>query len=179
MHNTTGEGWNPYSLYILVLSTLLCVLKTTDEVWDLFRLVSLVIKAQFWMKKTTQMRPGTHKDLSFWCKSRCFACTKRQVMPWTHRALLFRSISRCFASKNHTWGLGPIDTRSSDARHTVLHAQKDRWGLVSLEICKSGPKVAVLRANTTDEGWDRLRLVILMLSTLLYMHKTTRHVWDP
>ena len=30
MHNTTGESWNPYSLFIRVLSTLLCVLKTTD-----------------------------------------------------------------------------------------------------------------------------------------------------
>ena len=30
----TGEGWNQYSLFILVLSSQLCVLKTTDEVWD-------------------------------------------------------------------------------------------------------------------------------------------------
>ena len=41
IHNTTGEGWNPYSLFILVLSTLLCVLKTTDEDWDSYRLVGL------------------------------------------------------------------------------------------------------------------------------------------
>ena len=34
MHKTTGEGWNQYSLSILVLSMQLCVLKTTDEVWD-------------------------------------------------------------------------------------------------------------------------------------------------
>ena len=32
MHKTTGEGWNQYSLFVLVLSTLLRVLKTTDEV---------------------------------------------------------------------------------------------------------------------------------------------------
>ena len=31
---TTGEGWNQYSLFNLVLSSQLCVLKTTDEVWD-------------------------------------------------------------------------------------------------------------------------------------------------
>ena len=37
MHKTTGEGWNPYSLFILVLSTRLCVLKTTDEIWDPYR----------------------------------------------------------------------------------------------------------------------------------------------
>ena len=38
MHKTTGEGWNPYCLFILVLSTLLGVLKTTDEVWDPYTL---------------------------------------------------------------------------------------------------------------------------------------------
>ena len=68
---------------------------------------------------------------------------------------------------------------NSDASHAVLHAQNDRWGLVPLETCKSGPKVAVLQAKTTDEGWDPYRLVIVMLSTLLYMNKTTGHVWDP
>ena len=30
----TGQGWNQYSLFILVLSLQLWVLKTTDEVWD-------------------------------------------------------------------------------------------------------------------------------------------------
>ena len=34
MHKTRGDGWNQYSLFIFVLSTQLCVLKTTDEVWD-------------------------------------------------------------------------------------------------------------------------------------------------
>ena len=53
MHKTTGEGWNPYRLVILVLSTLLCVLKTTDEVWDPYRLVILVLKSLFCMHKTT------------------------------------------------------------------------------------------------------------------------------
>ena len=38
----TGEGWNQYRLFILVLSSQLCVLKTADEVWDPYRLVSLV-----------------------------------------------------------------------------------------------------------------------------------------
>ena len=33
MHKAPGEGWNQYSLFIVVQSTLLCVLKTTDEVW--------------------------------------------------------------------------------------------------------------------------------------------------
>ena len=82
-------------------------------------------------------------------------------------------------AQNDRWGLGTIETINSDASHAVLHAQNDRWGLVPLETCKSGPKVAVLQAKTTDEGWDTERLVIVMLSTLLYMHKTTGHVWDP
>ena len=34
MQKTAGEGWDQYSLFILVLSTLLCVLKTTGYVWD-------------------------------------------------------------------------------------------------------------------------------------------------
>ena len=31
-----------------------------------------------------------------------------------------------------------------------------------IETCNSGPKCAVLHAKTTDEGWDPVRLVILM-----------------
>ena len=57
----TGEGWNQYSLFILVLSTLLCVLKTTDEVWELYRHVCLVLKSLFWLQKP-QMRSGTNRD---------------------------------------------------------------------------------------------------------------------
>ena len=53
MHKMTGEGWNPYGFDILVLSTLLCVLKTTDEVWDPYRLVCLVLKSLFFLHKTT------------------------------------------------------------------------------------------------------------------------------
>ena len=50
MHKTTGEGWNPYSHFILELSTLLYVLKPTDEVWVPYRLVSLVLKSLFCMR---------------------------------------------------------------------------------------------------------------------------------
>ena len=48
----------------------------------------------------------------------------------------------------------PIESSDSGANHAVFQAQKDRWGLVPIETCNSGPKVAVLRAKTTDEGWD-------------------------
>ena len=82
MHKATGEGWNPYSLFILVLSTLYVCSKQ-------------------------QMRAGTHIDLSFWCKSRCFASTKRHVMSENHRDLLFRSISRCLHPKTTHAGWDP------------------------------------------------------------------------
>ena len=134
----TDEGWNQYSLLILELSTMLCVLKTTDEVWDPYRLVSLVLKSLFACTKL-EMRAGTHIDLSFGCKSRYFAFTKGQVRCGTHRDLYFWSKSRCFASKNHTWGLGPMEISNSDANHAVLHAQNDRSCLGLLETCYSGP----------------------------------------
>ena len=57
----TDEGWNQYIPFILVQSTLLCVLKTTDEVWDPYRLVCLVLKSLFCLQKS-QMRAGTHRD---------------------------------------------------------------------------------------------------------------------
>ena len=43
---------------------------------------------------------------------------------------------------------------NSGGYYAELHAQNDRWGLVPLETCKSGPNVAVWRAKTTDEGCD-------------------------
>ena len=147
------------------------------------------------------MRAGTHIYLSFWCKSRCFSITKRQVMSGTQRDLLFRSIKRCFASKNHTWGLGPMETSNSDARHAVWHSENHRWGLGPIETCYSGPEVAVLHAQNhrglgpkqtcktghkvavlqeknTDEGWNPYILVILVQITLFFNHKTTGYVWD-
>ena len=61
--HTQNHRWElePILSFILVLSTLLCVLKTTDEDWDPYRLVSLVQKSLFCMKKS-QMRAGTHRD---------------------------------------------------------------------------------------------------------------------
>ena len=44
-------------------------------------------------------------------------------MSGTHRDLLFLSKSRCFASKNHTRGLGPIETINSGANQDVLNAK--------------------------------------------------------
>ena len=52
--------------------------------------------------------------------------------------------------KPHMRG-GTHNTSNSDARHAVLHAQNDKWGLGPIEIRYSGPKHAVLHAKTTDE----------------------------
>ena len=42
----------------------------------------------------------------------------------------------------------------------------------------AGPKVAVLRAITTDEGWDQQILEIDVLKSLICMHKTTGEGWN-
>ena len=79
----------------------------------------------------------------------------------------------------HRWGQGHIETSYSGANHAVLHANNDRWGLGPTQTCKSGTKVAVLHAKTTDEGWNLYWLVLLVLSTLFCIHKSTGEVWDP
>ena len=48
-----------------------------------------------------------------------------------------------------------------------------------MEICNSDTKDVVLHAKTTDEGWDTLRLVILVLIALFCMLKATGEVRDP
>ena len=107
MHKTTGESWNQYSLFILVLSTLLCVLKTTGEVCD-----------------------------------------------------------------------PPIETSHSGANHVVFQAQNDRSCLGPIESCYSGPEGAVLNAKAKGGVLDPERLVILVLKTLFWMHKTTGESWN-
>ena len=144
--------------------------------WGLWPIqtVSLVIKWLLCMKKM-QIRAGTHTGLSSWCKSCCFACTKRQVMSGTHRDLLFLSISRWFAFKNYTWGLGPIETSNSDARHAVLQAENHKWGLGHIDTCYSGPEVAVLHAKTT--GGVYAPAVTSNSSTKVPVLHTQNHRW--
>ena len=73
-------------------------------------------------------------------------------------------------SKNHRWGLGPVESSHSgpnvavldekpqkragthrdwysNSNHFVFHAQNDSWGLGSIETCNSDPKVAVLQCK--------------------------------
>ena len=47
-----------------------------------------------------------------------------------------------------------METSDSDATHAALKEQNGRWNLGPIEICYSGPKVAVLHAKTADEGRD-------------------------
>ena len=47
-----------------------------------------------------------------------------------------------------------METSKSAANHAVFHAQINRRSLGPMETCNSGPKVAVLIAKTTNEGWD-------------------------
>ena len=76
-------------------------------------------------------------------------------------------------------GKGPIETSYSSANHAVLHAPNGRWGLGTIGTCNSSPKVAVLHAKTRYESWNKVRLVILNLSMLFCMHKSTGEVWVP
>ena len=128
--------------------------------------------------KKTQMRAGTHIDLSFCCKSHRSSCTKRQAMSGTHKDLLIRSKSRCFASKNHTWGLGPIETSNSDARHAVLHVPNDRWCLGPIETFYSGANHADLHAQ--NDRWDLVPIETWMLVqiSLFCNAKTADEGWD-
>ena len=64
-----------------------------------------------------------------------------------------------------------METSNSDATHAALQAQNGRWYLGPIEICYSGPKVAVLHAKTTGEGWNPNRLVSLVINSLFCMKK--------
>ena len=99
------------------------------------------------------MRAETHIDLLFWCTSRWFACTKLEVTSGTQ--ILFIPVQNSlFSFKIHTWGLGPIETRNSDARHAVLHAENHRCSLGPIETCNFGPKAAVLKAQNHRWGLE-------------------------
>ena len=50
--------------------------------------------------------------------------------------------------------MGSMETSFCGANHADLYAQNDRRGLGPLETCNSDPKVAVLHAKATNEGWD-------------------------
>ena len=47
-----------------------------------------------------------------------------------------------------------METSISGANHAVMHAQITRRSLGHIETYNSDPKVAFLRAKTTDEGWE-------------------------
>ena len=47
-----------------------------------------------------------------------------------------------------------MEISKSGAICAVSHAQINRRCLGPIETCNTDPKVAVLNAKTTDEGWD-------------------------
>ena len=100
-------------------------------------------------------------------------------MSETHRNLLVGSKSRCFPFKKHRCGLESIETSNSVAKHAVVHAQHDRSYLGPIETCQSGPEVAVLHAKTTGEVLDLQRLVILVLKSKFWVQKATSDGWNP
>ena len=97
--------------------------KTTDEGWDPSRLVFLTLGTLFCMQKMTGEVWDPERLVIFWFKTHCFS--------W----------------KNHRWGLEPIQSFYSCAKHAVMGAQ------------------------TTDEVWDSYKLVSLDLKSLFYMQK--------
>ena len=56
--------------------------------------------------------------------------------------------------QNDRWGLGPTETSISAANNAVFHEQNDRWDIGPIDTCNFDPKVAVLNAKTTEDGWD-------------------------
>ena len=106
-----------------------CMHKTTGEGWNPYCLFILVLSMLLCVLKTTDEVWNTHTLVILVLKS-LFCIQKPQIRAGTHRY------------------------NNSVANYTVLHAQNDKWGLVPLKTCNSGPKCAVLHSKTTDEGWD-------------------------
>ena len=149
------------------------------------------------------MRAGTHRDLHILVLKKLFWMQKNNrwgLVP-VEAINSGHNVAVVYA-QNHRWGLGPIETSNSDAKVAVLNAQNHRWKLGPIDNCPSGsklavlhsqinrrclgpietcnscPRIDVLHANTKNEGWDLYRLVILMLKSLIWMHKTTDEGWD-
>ena len=55
-------------------------------------------------------------------------------------------------AQNDRWGLGPIETSNSGHNDDVVNAQNHRWGKGPIENCNSIAKVAGLLAKATKEG---------------------------
>ena len=82
-------------------------------------------------------------------------------------------------AQNHRCGMEPIETRDSDAKHDVEHAQRDGSCVRHIKNCYSVPEVSVLHGKTTGGVGDPQRLVILVLKALFCMHKTTGEGCNP
>ena len=94
---------------------------------------------------------------------------------WDPKRLVIHVLKLLFCMHKR-WGLEPIQSFYSCAKHAVMCAQNHRWDLGPIQTSKSGHKVAVLPGKNTDECWNPYRLVILVQITLFYKHKTTGYV---
>ena len=130
MHKTTGEGWNTYSLFILVLNTQLCVLKTTDEVWDPVQTC-----------KTGPKVAVLHAQNHRWGLGPIETSNSGANPDVLH-------------AQNDRWCLGPLEICYSGPKHAVLHtkATGEGWNQYSLFILVLSSQLCVLK--TTDEVWD-------------------------
>ena len=76
------------------------------------------------------------------------------------------SKSRCFQSKNHRWGLEPLDTSKSDARYAILQPQNHR--IISLYGSQTSPVVLYMQysvisnRNTSLYGFQPSSVVLFI-----------------
>ena len=66
-----------------------------------------------------------------------------------------------------------METSNSGSNHPVLHVQNDRWGLGPLRLVILVQKSLFCMHKTNGEGWNPYGPDTLVLSTLLYVLKTT------
>ena len=127
---TTDEGWNPYTLVILVEITLF--LHVQNERWGV----------------------GSIENCNSGPKTRCFACKNHRWGLGPIETSDSCANHAVLHAQNDRWGLGHTETCNSGANHDVLHAQSDRWSLGHIQTYNSVPKDAVLQSKSTDEGED-------------------------
>ena len=103
---------------------------------------------------------------------------KPQIRDGTHRHNNSGGYYALLHAQNDRWGLLPLETCKSGPNVAVLNAQNHRWGLEPIETSYSGANHAVYMHKTTGEGWNSYRLVILVQITPLCIHQTASEVWD-
>ena len=121
---------------------------------------------------------GTHRDLLLWARRRCFASKNLTWRLGPMETSISDARHAVFHAENRRWSLGPTETCYSGPEVAVLHT-KTTGGIYSpAEICNSSPKVSVLHTQNHRWGLQPIQSFILVLSTLLCVLKTTDEDWD-